>query len=139
MARPTTALIVDDEPHARTYVRLLLKEAGVATTWEAGDGAAALALFAQHRPEIVLLDINLRMMTGLQVLQQIKQQRPDVPVVMLSSENAMKTVNEAVRLGANAYILKHTPKDQALAALNEALDDAAEPGEVEDDEDAAAP
>jgi CheY-like chemotaxis protein len=127
MPRPATALIVDDEPHARTYVRLLLKEAGVTTCWEAGDGASALAMFGQHHPEVVLLDINLRMMTGLQVLQQIKQLNPDVPVVMLSSENAMKTVNEAVRLGANAYILKHTAKEQALAALNEALDDAAEP------------
>jgi CheY-like chemotaxis protein len=124
MSRPETALIVDDELHARTYVRTLLKTAGVATTWEAGDAAAALALFAQHQPKLVLLDINLRMMTGLQVLQQIRQ-RSDVPVIVLSSENAIKTVNEAVRLGANAYILKHTPKDEALAALNEALDEMA--------------
>jgi CheY-like chemotaxis protein len=119
MARPSTALIVDDEAHARTYARLLLKEQGITTCWEAGDGLQALALFEQHRPEIVLLDLNLRMMTGLQVLQQIRQSRPDVPVIVLSSENAMKTVNEALRLGATDYVLKHMPRDAALKALAE--------------------
>jgi DNA-binding NtrC family response regulator len=122
MPRPTNALIVDDESHARTYVRLLLKGAGIDTVWEAGDGAQAMAFFTQHKPELVMLDVNIRMMTGLQLLQQMKQQRPDVPVIMLSSENAMKTVQEAVRLGAVAYILKHSPKDKALESLEDALD-----------------
>jgi CheY-like chemotaxis protein len=130
MPRPTSALIVDDEAHARTYVRLLLKDIGIETVWEAGDGAQALALFAQHRPELVMLDVNLRMMTGLQVLQQIKQHSPHVPVIMLSSENAMKTVNEALRLGADTYILKHSPKDAALKSLADALDGA---GDGEDE------
>lgn len=122
MARPSTALVVDDEEHARTYARLLLKELGVTTCWEAGDGMQAIALFEQHRPEIVLLDVNLRMTTGLQVLQQIRRIEPDVPVIVLSSENAMKTVNEALRLGAVDYVLKHTPKDAALKALAETMD-----------------
>lgn len=117
MPAPATALIVDDEPHARTYVRLLLKEIGIETCWEAGDGAQALALFEQHQPELVLLDVNLRMMTGLQVLQQLKAVSADLPVVMLSSESAIKTVHEAVRLGAMAYILKHSPKEEALESL----------------------
>jgi DNA-binding NarL/FixJ family response regulator len=131
MPLPTNALIVDDEAHARIYVRLLLKEVGIDTVWEAGDGAQALALFNQHKPDLVLLDVNLRMMTGLQLLQQMKQHRPDLPAIMLTSENAMKTVNEASRLGANAYILKHSSKDQALTSLREALagmdDEADEP------------
>jgi DNA-binding NtrC family response regulator len=122
MARPTNALIVDDESHARTYVRLLLKEAGIDNVWEAGDGAQAMAMFAEHQPELVMLDVNLRMMTGLQLLQQMKQLRPEVPVIMLTSENALKTVHEAVRLGAVAYILKHSPKDKALESLEDALD-----------------
>lgn len=131
MPRPTTALIVDDEPHARTYIRLLLKELSVTTFWEAGDGAQALSLFAQHQPEIVLLDVNLRMMNGLQVLQQIKKKTPDVPVIMLSSESALKTVQEAVRLGALAYVLKHSPKEAALTSLTDAFD-SLEDGEATD-------
>lgn len=139
MPRPTTALIVDDEPHARTYVRMLLKELGVTTFWEAGDGAQALNLFAQHKPEVVLLDVNLRMMNGLQVLQQIKKQQPDVPVIMLSSESALKTVHEAVRLGALAYVLKHSAKDAALQTLAEALDSLDEETESEGQSAAGAP
>lgn len=122
MPRPTSALIVDDEPHARAYMRLLLREAGVETSWEAADGAQALALFAEHKPELVILDVNLRMMTGLQVLQRIRQLQPGVLVIMMSSESAMKTVDEAVRLGADAYLLKHQPKTEALKALAAALD-----------------
>jgi DNA-binding NtrC family response regulator len=131
MARPTNALIVDDEPHARTYVRLLLKEAGIENVWEASDGAQAMAVFTEHRPELVMLDVNLRTTTGLQLLQQMKQLRPEISVVMLTSENALKTVHESVRLGAVAYILKHSPKDKALESLQDALD-VIEDGEEEE-------
>lgn len=132
MPRPTNALIVDDEPHVRTFLRLVLKEIGIATTWEAGDGAEALALFNQHHPELVLLDVNLRMMNGLQVLQQLLAAEPELPVIIVSSENAMKTVHEALRLGALDYILKHTSKEKILGALRETLAEL-ENEETEDD------
>jgi DNA-binding NarL/FixJ family response regulator len=122
MPRPTTALIVDDEPSARVYVRLLLKELGLTTCWEAEDGAQALMMFAQHQPGLVLLDVNLRMTTGLQVLQRLKHSHPKLPVIMLSSEDATATVDEAMRLGAAAYLLKHSPKEDALKRLRTALD-----------------
>ena len=121
MPRPKSALIVDDEEHARTYIRLLLKEVGIPLCWEANDGQQALEVFAKRQPELVVLDVNLRLMTGLQVLKEIKQENPDVPVIMLSSESALKTVHEAVRLGAVAYILKHSAKDIALQTLKDAL------------------
>jgi len=122
MPRPTTALIVDDELPTRVYVRLLLRELGFTKLWEAVDGAEALALFAQHEPELVMLDVNLRMMTGLQILQRMKQSRPELPVIMLSSEDATATVQEALRLGATAYLLKDSPNDEALAKLRATLD-----------------
>jgi DNA-binding NarL/FixJ family response regulator len=133
MPRPTTVLIVDDEAHARTYVRLLLKDVGIDQAWEAAEGAQAMAIFTQHKPDLVILDVNLRMMTGLQLLQQMKAVRPELPVIMMTSENAMKTVNEASRLGADGYLLKHMPKTQALESLRETLagleDDGGEAGE----------
>ena len=67
-ARPTAALIVDDEPRARAFVKMLLKQPGSGTTWESGDGVQALAMVAQHNPEFVMLDINLPMMGGIEVL-----------------------------------------------------------------------
>jgi len=138
MPRPTKALIVDDEAHARTYVRLLLHELGVGVCAEAADGGQALALFAEQQPDLVMLDINLRMMTGLQVLQAMKQSRPEVPVIMMSSESALKTVQEAARLGASGYILKHSAKPEALRMLSDALDviadEEAEPDEENEDQ-----
>lgn len=122
MARPTNALIVEDEPHVRAFVKLMLKDAGITQTWEAGDGAQAIAMMNEHNPELVMLDINLPIMNGLEVLQAIQQERPELPVIMLSSQSSMKTVLECVKLGAVAYILKHSPPAEALKMLREALD-----------------
>ncbi len=126
MPRPTTALIVDDEPHVRAFVRLLLKEVGITSTWEAADGTQALAMLAAHEPDLVILDISLPMMSGLEVLQLLHEQRPELPVIMLSSQSAMKTVLECVKLGAVAYILKHSPPAEALKMLREAVDNLAD-------------
>ena len=122
MARPTTALIVEDEQHVRVFLRLLLKECGIETVWEAGDGAQALALVGQHQPELVLLDINLPIMNGVEVLQVLHGEHPGLPVIMVTAQSAMKTVLECVKLGALAYLLKHSPKDEALKILRDALD-----------------
>lgn len=122
MPRPKNALIVDDEPHVRVFLRLLLRELGIAKVWEAADGAQALEMVGQHQPQLVLLDINLPVMTGLQVLEKLAAAQPGTPVVIVSSHNALKTVLECRKLGAFAYVLKHSPKDEALKALREALD-----------------
>jgi two-component system chemotaxis response regulator CheY len=122
MARPTSALIVDDEAHVRVFLRLLLNELGIATTWQAAEGETALALAAEHRPELVLLDVNMPGLSGLETLARIKAAHPDLPVVMVSSENAMTTVREAARLGASGYVLKQTAKDEAREALREIIE-----------------
>jgi CheY-like chemotaxis protein len=123
MPRPTNALIVEDEAHVRVFLRLLLKECGIDSTWEAVDGTQAIALVAQHRPDLVLLDINLPIMNGLEVLQMLHDEHPGLPVIMVTSQSAMKTVLECVKLGAIAYILKHSAKAEALGMLQEALAD----------------
>lgn len=122
MARPTNALIVDDESHVRAFLRLLLREIGISNCWEAADGASAVQLAQAHKPELVLLDVNLPGLNGLQVLAQLKELSPDMPVVMVTSQSAISTVSEAVRLGAVGYLLKHCPKEETLKALNEVLE-----------------
>ncbi len=123
MPRPTNALIIEDESHVRLFLRLLLKECGIENVWEAGDGGEGLAMVEAHQPELVLLDINLPVMNGLEVLRLIQEEKqPGLPVIMVSSQSAMKTVLECVRLGAAAYILKHSERADALKMLREALD-----------------
>jgi CheY-like chemotaxis protein len=125
MARPTNALIVDDEPHVRVFVRTLLKEAGITQTWEAVDGVQAIAMMREHAAELVMLDINLPIMNGLEVLQALHRERPELPLIMLSSQSSMKTVLECVKHGAAAYLLKHSPPAETLQRLREALDELA--------------
>jgi two-component system chemotaxis response regulator CheY len=126
MARPKNTLLVDDEAHVRAFMRLLLRELGIEECWEAADGASALHLVKQHKPDLVLLDINLPGMSGLQVLGQIKQLDPELPVVMATAQSSMSTVSEAVRLGASGYLLKHCPKEETMEALRDILESLSE-------------
>lgn len=129
MGRPTNALIVDDEAHVRTFLRLVLKELGIEQTWEAADGASAVQMAVSHKPEIVLLDINLPVMNGLQALAELGRLEPDIPVVMVTSQSAIGSVQEASRRGAVGYVLKHLPKAQTMASLAELFDSMDDSGE----------
>lgn len=122
MPRPTNALIVDDESHVRTFVRLLLKELGIEECWEAPDGATALELVTRHQPQLLLLDYNMPQMTGLEVLAKLREAHSDIPVVFISAQSSLGVVNEAARLGAAGYVLKYLPKAEALAALRDVVD-----------------
>ncbi|MES2693468.1 MAG: response regulator [Verrucomicrobiota bacterium] len=123
MPRPKTALIADDEKHVRLFAKLLLREVGITTVWEAADGVQAIELLNTHEPELLLLDINMPQMNGFDVLKELQSAGWKLPVVMLTAENSMKSVREASQLGAVGYILKHAKRDDALASLRDALVD----------------
>jgi two-component system, chemotaxis family, chemotaxis protein CheY len=76
MPRPATALIVDDERHVHVYLRLLLKKLGVETVWDAAEGHTALELAAMHKPDVVLLDINLPQVSGWRCSQSSRRRIP---------------------------------------------------------------
>ena len=125
MPRPVNALIVDDEAHVRVLIRMLLKQLGIETVWEAADGSAALDQAATHKPDVVLLDINLPQVGGLEVLAKLKAAHPAIPVIIVSSQSTMKTVIQTRELGAEAYVLKHAPKSEVLQMLSDAFDNIA--------------
>ena len=142
MPRPVTALIVDDEPHVLVYLRALLKQLGVHTVWYAANGTAALEQVAAHEPDVVLLDMNIPQVTGLQLLAKFKTEHPKMPVIVVSVVSTMKTVIQARELGAEAYVLKHLPKAQVFQMLSDTFDKIAERaggGTVGDGEKPAAP
>jgi DNA-binding NarL/FixJ family response regulator len=126
MPRPVNALIVDDEPHVRVLIRMLLKQLGIETIWEAADGGEALEKAASHKPNVILLDINLPQIGGLEVLGKLKAAHPEIPVIIVSSQSTMKTVIQTRELGAEAYVLEHAPKSEVLQMLSEAFDHIAE-------------
>jgi DNA-binding NarL/FixJ family response regulator len=125
MPRPVNALIVDDEAHVRVLIRMLLKQLGIETVWEAADGSAALDQAAAHKPDVVLLDINLPQVGGLEVLAKLKAAHPTIPVIIVSSQSTMKTVIQTRELGAEAYVLKHAPKSEVLQMISDAFDNIA--------------
>lgn len=122
MTRPSNALIVDDEAHVRAFLRLILKELGIEQVWEASDGAQALATIAMHKPELVLLDLNLPVLGGVEVLQQLQVMQPDTAVIVVSAQSAMRSVLDTARLGAIGYVLKHGSRDEILAGIRNALE-----------------
>jgi DNA-binding NarL/FixJ family response regulator len=126
MPRPANALIVDDEPHVRVLIRMLLKQLGIETVWDAANGSEALEQAAAHKPDVILLDINLPQVGGLEVLAKLKAAYPAIPVIIVSSQSTMKTVIQTRELGAEAYVLKHAPKSEVLQMLSDAFDNIAE-------------
>jgi two-component system chemotaxis response regulator CheY len=122
MSRPTNALIVDDEEHVRAFIRLMLRELGINDCWEAGDGASAVQLAQQHAPHLIVLDINMPGLNGLEVLAQLKEVNPDFAVVMATSQRSMNHVSEALRLGAAGYLLKHSPREEIMSGLKDVID-----------------
>ena len=114
-------LLVDDEAHIRKYVALILKQLGHSNIIEATNGEEAIAVFQSEQPDLVLLDVNMPKVDGLQVLKKLKALNPDCVVIMLTSLANRATVEEALELGAANYIRKDTPKDEMTKALAETI------------------
>lgn len=116
-------LLTDDEPHIRKFIGLVLKQFGDPQILEAADGAIAVRLYTEEKPDLVLLDVNMPNLDGLQALAQIRQLDPDALVVMLTSLANRQTVEECLRLGATDFIRKDTPRDELTVRFREIIDD----------------
>ncbi len=105
-----TILVVDDSAMMRKIVLRTLKMAEVdfEQVLEAGDGVEALALLRENSVSLIMCDINMPNMTGLELLNRIKQENlaPGVPVVMVTTEGSEPLVREAILAGARGYIRK---------------------------------
>jgi CheY-like chemotaxis protein len=98
-------LIVDDEPDMRLAVRNVLKLRGYEIT-EAGDGPSALAMARENRPDLVLLDMRLPGMDGIEVLEGLKKIDDSLPVVMITGYGHIQSAVDVMKLGASEYLQK---------------------------------
>lgn len=114
-------LVVDDSAAIRKILHRVLRQTGMAirTIYEAGDGQEALASMAANPVQLVLTDINMPKMDGLQLLASLKAatQWRDIPVVMITTEGGETKVAEAVKLGAAGYVRKPFTADQIKEKL----------------------
>lgn len=115
MIYPQTILLTDDEAHIRKFIGLILRKFDNPRVLEASDGAQAVELYKQHQPDLVLLDVNMPNMDGVQALNLIRQNDANAVVVMLTSLANRQTVEECQRLGAVDYIRKDTPREEMTA------------------------
>ena len=114
-------LIVDDHKVVRQGLRFLLEqEDGIEVVGECADGAGALQAVRSLEPTVVLLDLFMPGVNGLEVLTGIKRDRPATEVLMLTSSNADEHLLAAVRAGALAYLPKTAGVDQVVASVRAA-------------------
>jgi len=118
-AMPLKVLVVDDEPPIRKLLRTGLGTQGYQTL-DAPNAKAALDLMSD-KPDLVILDLGLPDMQGLDLLRQIRAQREDVPIVVLSSRGDENAKVEALDLGADDYVTKPFGMEELLARIRTAL------------------
>ena len=115
-------LIVDDSQIMRRIIVGLLKKAGVEDVAEAADGKEALDLLSQDKQiGLVLLDWNMPVMSGIDTLRSIRTTNRTLPVVMITTESEKERVVEAIKAGANDYLLKPFRPDDILCKLQKHL------------------
>jgi len=115
----TGILIVDDHEVVREGVKRILKEQlGTAAFGEASTASEALQLIAEHDWDIVVLDLSLGSRSGLELLKQLKQARPRIPVLILSMHSAEQYVKRAFKAGAVGYVTKGSSRAELSEAIN---------------------
>jgi len=112
---PRTILIADDDPHIRQLLAFALAKAGLDTI-EADDGEAALAAVESHAPDLVVLDINMPRMDGIETCRRLRA-RSDLPILFLSSRDDEIDRVLGIELGANDYVTKPFSPREVLARV----------------------
>jgi DNA-binding NarL/FixJ family response regulator len=113
-------LLVDDHDLFRTGLRTLLQEQGIRIVAEAADGAAAVARVREHRPDVVLMDINMPVMNGVEATREIARLAPLTRVVVLTISDRDGDVIDAILAGASGYLLKDASIDELLRGIDAA-------------------
>ena len=116
-----TVLIADDHPMMRAGLTQLLESADdLRVVAAAADGAQAVALDQEHQPDVVMMDISMPVLDGVEATRQIVSARPDAHVVMLTSFAEQDQINAALDAGAIGYLLKDADPDELLRAVRSA-------------------
>jgi two-component system OmpR family response regulator len=115
---PRTILVVDDDPHIRQLLVFAFDKAGLGAI-EAADGEAALALVEAHAPDLLVLDINMPRMDGLEVCRRVRggQGRADIPILFLSSRDDEIDRVLGIELGADDYVVKPFSPREVVARV----------------------
>jgi UDP-3-O-acyl N-acetylglucosamine deacetylase len=115
-----TILIVDDETQIRTTLRGILSDEGYRVL-DADDALKALNLITAQRPDLVILDIWMPHMDGIELLEQLKTREPELPIIVVSGHGTIETAVRATKLGASDFIEKPFSLDTLLRSVRRAM------------------
>ena len=122
MGKPYSVLVVDDHPLLRRGIcQLITSDSDFTLFGEAGSGLDALSAIEESEPDIVLLDLNMKGMTGLDTLNSLRQEGVTSRIVILTVSDAKQDVIRLIRAGADGYLLKDTEPDLLLEKLKQAM------------------
>lgn len=115
------AVIADDSATMRMLLKAILERLAIEVVGEAWDGKQAVELVAQHRPDIVCLDVDMPVMNGLEALAAIHAAQPDVKVLMITGSASRDAILQASKSGAKGYILKPFQPEKVVQGLAKLL------------------
>ncbi|WP_179090242.1 response regulator transcription factor [Paenibacillus sp. FSL H8-0548] len=119
----TTVIIADDQPLIRDGLAAILHmEDKYTVVAKTGDGLATVAQVELHRPGLVLMDIHMPKLDGLQATKQIKADYPDTKILILSTFEDEEYILEAIRYGASGFLVKGVETDKILSTVQDCLD-----------------
>jgi NarL family two-component system response regulator LiaR len=111
-------VICDDQAVVREGLEMILEaDSGIEVVGLAEDGLRAIELATEKKPDLVLMDLNMPGMNGIQATREISKQLPDIKILVLTTFGEDEWVFDAVRSGADGYLLKGTPRQELVAAV----------------------
>lgn len=121
VSTPVRVLVVDDEAAARAALEGLLETQGYSVD-QAGDGAAALERLVELPPDVIVTDLDMPGMNGMQLLSELRSRGQDVPVIVVTSATELRSAVDAMRAGATDYIAKPIDFDVLLLSVERAIE-----------------
>ena len=122
-SNPTTILIIDDHPLFRKGVKNLISmNPNLTVTGEAASGEEGIKLAINLAPDLILLDIDMKGISGIDTLKLLKQENLSSKIIMLTVSNHESNILDSLRLGADGYLLKDMEPEDILEKINQAAD-----------------
>lgn len=114
-------LICDDAAFMRMMIKDILTKNGYEVVAEAANGVQAVELYKTHQPDLVTMDITMPEMDGIEAVKQIKAVNPGAKIVMCSAMGQQSMVMDAIKAGANDFIVKPFQADRVLEAVKKII------------------
>ena len=121
--KPIRILIADDHVIARAGVSAILNaQSDMTVVGAAANGQQALKLYRQHRPDVVLMDMRMPVMSGFEAVSAIRREFPDARIVALSTYGGEEDIRRALKIGVHSYLTKDVPHDELILAIRTAAE-----------------